>query len=513
MSTTVTTTQPQAMELGSAPIDDGMETETRVSAITRRLEASAIPREFASFAEEIGFVCICSMGQLLFAIHLSHTFVNQITLIDALKTTSLNTPWLIGSYLVANGVSVVISGSLADLISPKHFTCAAFIWLTLWNLIGAFSVIPKRIILFFVARAMSGLAVGTLCSAAMSMLGRVYNPGLRKNRVFSLMGAMIPLGFAIGFIQGGALSTHLPWIFGSTSILSLACLVAAIWCIPSLPNESLSLKDFDYIGAAAAILGCGLLIFGLTQGSPAQWTPYTYTLVIIGVACLASFGLIESRVRRPLIDNRLWKTPGFFPLISSYFLGYGAYAGAWQFYAVRFLLTIQQKPPIIVACYLLPIGVSGTLASWIVSRTLHIIPGHVIMMGSMLAFATGPAFFLPQQAGTLYWALSFPCFIVSTFGPDMSFAAVSVFITSNVPRSYQGAAGSLVITAQNLSTAVLAALGDTIGEKITGQPGGSLDLMALRSIWWLSLATALTGALICGFFVGIPRSEEKEHIS
>ncbi|KAK1498226.1 uncharacterized protein CCOS01_07469 [Colletotrichum costaricense] len=396
------------------------------------------------------------MGQLLFAIHLSHIFVNQITLIDALKTTSLNTPWLIGSYLVANGVSVLISGSLADLISPKHLTCAAFIWLTLWNLI-----------------AMSGLAVGTLCSAAMSMLGRVYNPGLRKNRVFSLMGAMIPLGFAIGFIQGA-------------SILSLACLVAAIWCIPSLPNESLSLKDFDYIGAAAAILGCGLLIFGLTQGSPAQWTPYTYTLVIIGVACLASFGLIESRVRRPLIDNRLWKTPGFFPLISSYFLGYGAYAGAWQFYAVRFLLTIQQKPPII---------------------------GHVIMMGSMLAFATGPAFFLPQQAGTLYWALSFPCFIVSTFGPDMSFAAVSVFITSNVPRSYQGAAGSLVITAQNLSTAVLAALGDTIGEKITGQPGGSLDLMALRSIWWLSLATALTGALICGFFVRIPRSEEKEHIS
>ncbi|KXH39958.1 hypothetical protein CSIM01_10789 [Colletotrichum simmondsii] len=491
MSTTITTTQPHAMELGSAQIDDGMETETRVSAITRQLEASAIPREFASFAEEVGFVCICSMGQLLFAIHLSHTFVNQITLIDALKTTSLNTPWLIGSFLVANGVSVVISGSLADLINPKHLTCAAFIWLTLWNLIGAFSVIPDRMILFFIARAMSGLAVGTLCSAAMSMLGRVYNPGLRKNRVFSLMGAMIPLGCAIGFIQG----------------------VAAIWCIPSLPNESLSLKDFDYIGAAAAIFGCGLLIFGLTQGSPAQWTPYTYTLVIIGVACLASFGLIESRVRRPLIDNRLWKTPGFFPLISSYFLGYGAYAGAWQFYAVRFLLTIQQKPPIIVACYLLPIGVSGTLASWIVSRTLHIIPGHVIMMGSMLAFATGPAFFLPQQAGTLYWALSFPCFIVSTFGPDMSFAAVSVFITSNVPRSYQGAAGSLVITAQNLSTAVLAALGDTIGEKITGQPEDSLDLMALRSIWWLSLATALTGALICGFFVRIPRSEEKEHVS
>ncbi|KXH65887.1 hypothetical protein CSAL01_09483 [Colletotrichum salicis] len=148
------------------------------------------------------------------------------------------------------------------------------------------------------------------------------------------MGAMIPLGFAIGVKQGGALSSQLPWVFGLTSVLSLACLVAAFWCIPAPPVEALSLKDFDYVGAAVAILGYGLLIFGLTQGSPTHWTPYAYALVIVGVACLASFGLIESRVRRLLIYNRLWMTPGFFPLIMSYFLGYDAYAGAWQFYAV-----------------------------------------------------------------------------------------------------------------------------------------------------------------------------------
>ncbi|KAL3301775.1 MFS general substrate transporter [Colletotrichum asianum] len=123
-------------------------------------------------------------------------------------------------------------------------------------------------------------------------------------------------------------------------------------------------------------------------------------------------------------------------------------------------------------------------------------PGHWILMGSMLAFATGPAFFLPQTSGTMYWALSFPGFVISTFGPDMSFAAVSVFITSNVPRSYQGAAGSLVITAQNLSTAVFAALGDTVGEKVTEMADSTLDLGALRAIWWMSLATAMTGALV-----------------
>ncbi|KAJ3958785.1 hypothetical protein N0V92_004609 [Colletotrichum tropicale] len=472
-----------------------------------------VPPDFSSFAEEIGFVCVCSMGQLLFAIHLAHSFVNQLTFIEALGTSTLNTPWLIGSFLVANGVSVVISGSFADLVSPKDLTCGAFVWLSIWSFIGAFSISPERIILFFFARAMAGLSVGTLCAAAMSMLGRVYRPGLRKNRVFSLMGAMIPMGFAIGAIQGGAFSSHLHWVFGSTALLALFCVGGALWCIPSLPVDSVSLRDFDYAGASAAMLGCGLLIFGLTQGSPTHWSPYTYVLVIVGFASLAAFGLIEKKVRRPLIDNRLWFTPGFLPLIVSYFLGYGAFAGAWQFFAVRFLLTIQHTSPIITACFLIPVGISGTIASWVVSRLLHIMPGHWILMGSMIAFATGPAFFLPQTSGTMYWALSFPGFVISTFGPDMSFAAVAVFITSNVPRSYQGAAGSLVITAQNLSTAVFAALGDTVGEKVTKMADSTLDLGALRAIWWMSLATAMTGALVCAFFVRIPKSEEKEHVS
>ncbi|KAJ4253876.1 hypothetical protein NW762_010273 [Fusarium torreyae] len=347
----------------------------------------------------------------------------------------------------------------------------------------------------------------------MSLLGRVYRPGIRKNRVFSVMGAMIPMGFAIGAIGGGALSAHLEWIFGVTAIICLTGAVVAYWCVPELPVDSANLGQFDYLGALAGITGCGLVIFGLTQGVPTHWTSYTYSLVLIGVLSLALFGFIESKVKRPLIDNRLWKTPGFLPLMIAYFLGYGGYCGAWQFYAVRFLLTIQNKSPITTACCLLPIGISGTVACWLVSRTLHIVPGHFVVAASMIAFALGPTFFLPQTSGTMYWCLTFPGLILSTFGPDMSFAAISVFITSSVPRTYQGAAGSLLITAQNLSTATMAAIGDTIAVQVTKTGTSELDLGALKAVWWFSLALCLSGALICIAFVRIPKSEEREHIS
>lgn len=165
-----------------------------------------------------------------------------------------------------------------------------------------------------------------------------------------------------------------------------------------------------------------------------------------------------------------------------------------------------------MACYLIPVSVAGILATWVVARTLHILPVHYILTASMVSFALGPVFFLPQTPNTLYWALSFPGIVLCTFGPDMSFAAASMFITSSVPRSFQGAAGSLLITMQNLSSVIFTAVGDTIGENVTKEPGYSLDLTSLHAIWWFSFGSVMLGAAICIVFVRIPKSEEKEHM-
>ena len=72
------------------------------------------PAEFKSLTEEIFFIVICSMGQLLFATYVAQAFVNQLTFVSALKIGSSLTPWLLGSFMVANGVSVIVSGSIAD---------------------------------------------------------------------------------------------------------------------------------------------------------------------------------------------------------------------------------------------------------------------------------------------------------------------------------------------------------------------------------------------------------------
>jgi predicted MFS family arabinose efflux permease len=90
----------------------------------------------------------------------------------------------------------------------------------------------------------------------------------------------------------------------------------------------------------------------------------------------------------------------------------------------------------------------------------------------------------------------------------MSFAAASIFITSSVPRSYQGSAGSLVVTVRNLTMAI----GDAIGARVDTLPSGEIGLDGLRAIWWFGLAAALVAAIITGTMVRIPKEEEKEHV-
>ena len=197
----------------------------------------------------------------------------------------------------------------------------------------------------------------------------------------------------------------------------------------------------------------------------------------------------------------------------AYFLGFGSFFGAWQFYAIQFWLRIQHAAPIDVALYHIPNAVVGVIATGIVSCTLHRFPGHYIYIVSMFAFTLGPAFFLPQTAHTTYWALSLPGVALVTFGPDLAFAAASIFITSNVARSYQRSAGSLLVTNQNLSSAILTSVADAIGNRVDQTPDGAIGLKGLRSIWWFALACQLVAALVTCFWIRIPKEEEKEHVT
>lgn len=166
-----------------------------------RVQPQGRPSDLPTMWSEVALVLLCSSAQLLFASFLGNMIVLQSVLLDKIHIKESQTPWIQGAFTLANGLAVIISGSLADLFPPKKMICAAFAWLVLWNIIGGVSLRIGSAGLFFVVRAMQGAAIGLLVATAISMLGRIYHPGRRKNRAFSAMASTAPLGFWVGTIQ------------------------------------------------------------------------------------------------------------------------------------------------------------------------------------------------------------------------------------------------------------------------------------------------------------------------
>lgn len=135
--------------------------------------------------------------------------------------------------------------------------------------------------------------------------------------------------------------------------------------------------------------------------------------------------------------------------------------------------------------------------------------------------------------------------MTTQFTPDLSFAAASIFVTSNVSRRYQGVAGSILVTLQNISQAIMTSLSDTVGSAVTNKgyevlsatlkpeyrhvglngtswmgPGGQMQygtrtgttMEALQAVWWFDLAGALLALVLSAVLLRIPKEDEREHL-
>lgn len=79
-----------------------------------KLDSQGVPQELGNFASEVIFVLVCSAGQLLFAWFLGDINVIQVQLKEVLGIENTQLPWLMGAFSIANGLSVMLAGSITD---------------------------------------------------------------------------------------------------------------------------------------------------------------------------------------------------------------------------------------------------------------------------------------------------------------------------------------------------------------------------------------------------------------
>lgn len=219
-------------------------------------------------------------------------------------------------------------GRIADRFGGYPVYVAGVAWLTLWSIVAGFS--QNKMMMYF-CRALQGLGPAAYLPASLMLLGSVYRPGPRKNRIFALYGFAAPLGFYLGIFFAGIAAQYTTWgvYFWIGAALTLSTAVVAYFTVPSdvAERKEIGVK-MDWWGSILTPIGLILTIYAVTDSAhaPNGWaTPYIYSLLIVGLIVVGAAIYVEGWVaEEPLLPRDFFDAKYMKPLMVALFFQYGA---------------------------------------------------------------------------------------------------------------------------------------------------------------------------------------------
>lgn len=290
---------------------------------------------------------------------------------------------------------------------------------------------------------------------AVAILGATYPPGLRKNIVFAVFGAVAPGGAVIGAIFGGVFQYNWPWAFYSLALVLATAAIVSHFVIPDQISKTVDrnrlgfwqlLEKLDVLGGSVGIIGLSLFNFAWNQAPSTSWAePSIITTLILGICFVVGFFLIETRVSSsPLLPLDIISVDiGF--VIACVSCGWATF-GIWIYYTFQFFQQIRGSDPLLTSAYFVPAAVSGALASIITGLLLQILHPAWVMTFSLTSFTVATVLVATAPVHQTYWAQTFVSMIFITWGIDMSFPAATIIMSDTVKPENQGIGASLIMT-------------------------------------------------------------------
>ena len=477
-------------------------------------DAATAPSNFSSTFQEAIFIVVIGLSQLFSVGGLGNTAYSVQQIGRALHATNAGQlSWFLASYSLAGGVFIVVTGRLGDHLGHKNVFLFGWIWMAVWSLISGFA---HNLVLFNVARAMTGVGNGALVPNSFALLARAFPPfSVKKNIAFAFLGFCAPSGYIFGGLIGAAFAENVTWRWGFW-FWAIGCLflgIATVVVVPyrvGSPIPGLSLKQFDYIGTFLGVAGPFLFAFAWNQASVVGWQePYTYVLLIIGILFIVAFIFSQSRVTAPVLPNSLWTRKGFAPVVIAMAFGWMSF-GIFLYYTTLFILTVHKELPLSAVAEMVPLVIGGLFATASVGVFVPKVPAQYIFGVSMFSFFIGNLLMSFANYSNVYWAFIFPSCLLVVGGPDLSFASSGIIVSNTVLPEEQGVAGSFISTVVQYSIAIGLGIAATVETHVNN--GGSDIVLGYRGAYWLGIGFAAVAFFIVVLFVRDSRFDGTKNV-
>ncbi|MFC4905828.1 MFS transporter [Actinomadura gamaensis] len=347
--------------------------------------------------------------------------------------------WVATACLLPTAALMPLFGRASDMIGRRRLFIVGVASFTLFSLFGALAPSPALLIS---ARAGQGVSAAMIGPTALALMTAAFPEGPRRTRALGVNGALMSLGFVIGTIGGGLITSGLNWRWTMLILFAMGSLVVvgAVTVVPSSAPRSRSRLDVP--GAILASGGLFAVVYGISNGGQAGWTSVSTIATLVAAAVLlGTFLAVEARHAAPLVPLRLLRRRTVKWGMAVGLVTFGMCGGATLLLSI-YMQDVLGYSPLETGLGFLGEGAAALLAGTLAARLIGA-RGTVatIVLGlTVQALGTAAMAFLPAHGG--------PVLLLATsaamgFGHVLTVVSAITTITSGLDESDQGVAGSL----------------------------------------------------------------------
>jgi EmrB/QacA subfamily drug resistance transporter len=467
--------------------------------VTEFSSAGGIPRTAKGPSVVVAVLALCGI-----VVSLMQTIVVPLIpdLPHLLHTSASDASWVITSTLLAAAVCNPVSGRLGDLFGKRRVMLVSLGLMVAGSVICALS---SGLVPMVVGRVLQGCAIGVIPLGISIMRDEL--PPERLGSAMALMSATLGVGGAIGLPLAAFIAQHADWhaLFWLSAVIGALDLLLVAFMVPESPLRAPG--RFDVPGAVGLTVGLICLLLAITKGGDWGWgSGLTLGLFAAAVVIILSWGLMELRVRDPLVDLRTSaRRQVLLTNLASVVVGFAMLGMSLV------LPTLLQAPP----------ATGYGLGLSLVQAGLCLAPGGLVMMllspfsarvsrrwGPKVALLLGTVVIAVGYAATLGLMHSAVQVVIGSSiiaaGVGLAYSAMPALIMTSVPPSETAAANGLNALMRSIGTSASSAVISVVLAHMTI----SLGLIRFPSLQGLQVAiliaggVAVLGAVITGFIPG-----------
>ena len=374
--------------------------------------------------------------------------------------------WVITTYLLATGGLTLLGGRAADLMGRRRMFMAGLALFTAASLASGLAPDAAALI---VSRTAQGVGAALLTPAALATVTATYT-GAQRAAALSVWGGLAGGGMGVGVLAGGVLATWFGWrsVFLINVPVGLAAAVAALYLLPPSPAAPTMSRRLDLSGAVLATSGLVAFVYAITGTPQYGWgSARTLLLLALSAGLLAAFGVLERRVREPLLPlgalrSRSLVTGGLLLLAAT-----GILVGV-LFLSSLYLQNVAGDSPVRAGLEFLPLVLMTGLGTHLASRYLQRAGSRVLAAAGLAVIAGGALALSRATARADYLSVVLPGFVLLGLGTGLVFPSASVTAMSRVRGEMAGLASGLLTTAHEVGAGLGAAVFSAVAAAAAG---------------------------------------------